>query len=39
MSISSIQNEIKSLSNEIGRLTKSLADEQRNESRKMNEIK
>ena len=38
MSISSIQNEIKNLSNEIGRLTKSLADEQRNESKKMNEI-
>lgn len=38
MSISSIQNEIKSLSNEIGRLTKSLADEQKNESKKMNEI-
>lgn len=38
MPISSIQNEIKNLSNEIGKLTKNLADEQRNESKKMNEI-
>ena len=38
MSISSIQNEIKNLSNEIGKLNKSLSDEQKNESKKMNEI-
>ena len=38
MSISLLQNEIKNLSSEIARLNKSLADEQRNEAKKMSEI-
>lgn len=38
MSISSIQNEITNLSNQISKLNKGLADEQKNEAKKMTEI-
>ena len=38
MSISSIQNEIINLSNQISKLNKGLADEQKNEAKKMTEI-